>query len=86
MDSRYVGRHFCAAVGHRKYAEARGSKDGKNVISIFCGRVGVCHKIELRLAFGVWAPILHMQQLPKVARVRWRVQTPNYLFFTDLRG
>ena len=70
MDSRYVGRHFCAAVGHRKYAEARDSKDGKNVISKFRGRVGVCHKIELRLTFGVWAPILHMQQLPKVARVR----------------
>ena len=70
MDSRYVGRHFCAAVGHRKYAEARDSKHGKNVISILRGRVGMCHKIELRLTFGVWAPILHMQQLPKVARVR----------------
>ena len=53
MDSRYVGRYFCAAVGQRKYAEARDSKDGKNVISIFRGRVGVCHKIELRLIFGV---------------------------------
>ena len=70
MDSYYVGRHFCASVGHRKYAEARDSKDGKNVISIFCGRVGVCHKIELRLTFGVWASILHMQQPPEVARVR----------------
>ena len=70
MDSYYVGRHFCAAVGHRKYAEARDSKDGKNVISKRGSRVGVCHKIELRLTFGVWAPILHMQQLPKVARVR----------------
>ena len=70
MDSYYVGRHFCAAVGHRKYAEARDSKDGKNVMSILCSRVGVCHKIELRLTFGVWAPILHMQQVPEVARVR----------------
>ena len=70
MDSRYVGRHFCAPVGHRKYEGPRGSKDGKNVIEFFCRRVGVCHKIELRLTFGVWAPILHMQQLPKVARVR----------------
>ena len=70
MDSYYVGRHFCAAVGHRKYAEARDSKDGKNVISKFRGRVGMSHEIELKLAFGVWAPILHMQQLPKVGRVR----------------
>ena len=70
MDSYYVGRHFCAAVGHRKYAEARDSKDGKNVISNLRGRVGMCHKIELRLTFGVLAYILHMQQLPKVARVR----------------
>ena len=70
MDSYHVGRHFCAAVGHRKYAEARDSKHGKNVISIFRGRVGMCHKIELRLAFGVLAYILHMKQLPKVARVR----------------
>ena len=70
MDSCYVGRHFCAPVGQRKYAGARDSKDGKNVISILCGRVGVCHKIELRLTFGVWASILDMQQLPKVARVR----------------
>ena len=70
MDCCYVGRHFCAAVGHCKYAEARGSKHGKNVISILRGRVGVCHEMELRLTFGVWAPILDMQQLPKVARVR----------------
>ena len=70
MDSRYVGRHFFAAVGHRKYAEARDSKHGKNVISNFCSRVGVWHKIEPRLTFGVLAHILHMQQLPKVARVR----------------
>ena len=53
MDSRYVGRHFCAAVGHRKYAEARDSKHGKNVKSILRGRVEMCHKIELRLTFGV---------------------------------
>ena len=70
MDSRYVGRHFCAAVGHRKYAEARGSKHGKNVILKLGSRVGVCHEIEPRLTFGVLAYILHMQQLPKVARVR----------------
>ena len=70
MDSHYVGRQFCAAVGQRKYAGPRGSKESKNVISIFRGRVGVCHEMELRLTFGVWAPILHMQQLPKVARVR----------------
>ena len=53
MDSYYVGRHFCAAVGHRKYAEARDSKHGKNVMSILRGRVGVCHEMELRLTFGV---------------------------------
>ena len=70
MDSYYVGRHFCAAVGQRKYAGPRGSKESKNVISIFRGRVGVCHEMELRLAFGVLAYILDMQQLPKVARVR----------------
>ena len=70
MDSCYVGRQFCASVGHRKYAEPRGSKESKNVISILHSRVGMCHKIELRLAFGVLAYILHMQQLPEVARVR----------------
>ena len=70
MDSCYVGHHFCAAVGQRKYAEARDSKQGKNVISIFRGRVGVCHKIELRLTFNLLAYILHVQQLPEVARVR----------------
>ena len=70
MDSYYVGRHFCAAVGQRKNAEPRGSKESKNVISIFRGRVGACHKIEPRLTFGVLAYILDMQQLPEVARVR----------------
>ena len=70
MDSYYVGRCFCAPVGHRKYAEARDSKDGKNVMSILRGRVGVCHEMELRLIFGVLAYILDMQQLPEVARVR----------------
>ena len=57
-------------MGHRKYAGARDSKEGKNVISNFRGRVGVCHKIERRLIFGVLAYILHMQQLAEVARVR----------------
>ena len=70
MDSYYVGRSFCAAVGQRKYEEARDSKHGKNVISNFRGRVEVSHKIERQLTFGVLAYILHMQQLPKVARVR----------------
>ena len=83
MDSRYVGRHFWAPVGHRKYAEARGSKHGKNVISILRSRVGMCHEMELRLTFGVLAPILDMKQLPEVARVRWRVQTPDYPFFEN---
>ena len=50
MDSRYVGRHFCAAVGHRKYAEARDSKEGKNVISKFRGRVGMCHEMDIVLS------------------------------------
>ena len=57
-------------VGHRKYEEARGSKHGKNVISILRGRVGMCHKIERQLSFGVLAYILDMEQLPEVARVR----------------
>ena len=70
-------------MGQRKYAGPRGSKESKNVISIFSGRVGVCHEMELRLTFGVLAYILHMQQLPEVARVRWRVETPNYPFFEN---
>ena len=70
MDSYYVGRHFCASVGHPKYAEPRGSKESKNVISILRGRVGVYHEMELRLIFGLLAPILHMQQLAEVGRVR----------------
>ena len=84
MDSYYVERHFSAAVGHRKYAEARDSKHGKNVISKRGSRVGVCHEIEPRLAFGVLAYILHMQQLPEVARVRRRVETPNYPLFENI--
>ena len=53
MDSCYVGRYFCARIGQRKYEEARDSKEGKNVMSNFRGRVGVCHEMELRLTFGV---------------------------------
>ena len=29
MNSHYVGRHLCVAVGQRKYAEARGSEKRK---------------------------------------------------------
>ena len=70
MNSHYVGRHFCTRIGQRKYAEARDSKEGKNPINTYYHAVEVCHKMENQLTLGLIAHILHMKQLPKVARLR----------------
>ena len=70
MDSYYVGRHFCAAIGQRKYAVARGSGKGNLVVFTMHGRVKGGHEMEKQLTLGLISHIVHMQQLPKVARVR----------------
>ena len=70
MDSYYVGRHFCAAIGQRKYAVARGSGKGNLVVFTMRGRVEGGHLMEKSLTLGIFAGIFDMQQLPKVARVR----------------
>ena len=80
MDSHYVGRRLCTLFWPRTCMEARDSEEGKNPISLLRGRVETCHAIEPRPSLGVLAHILDVQQLPKVARLRRRAETPNYLF------
>ena len=70
MNSHYVGRHFCAAEGQRKYAEARGSKEGKNPIHTCYHAVEVSQEMVKQLTLGLIAHILDVQQLPEVARLR----------------
>lgn len=70
MDSHYVGRHLCTRIGPRTCAEARDSKEGKNPINTYNHAVEVGHEMEKQLTLGVLAHILHVKQLPKVARLR----------------
>ena len=70
MDSHYVGRHLCAVVGPRTCAEARDSKGSKNPIYSYYHAVEVGHEMEKQITLGLIAHILHMKQLPKVARLR----------------
>ena len=51
MDSYYVGRHFGAAVGQRKYAVARGSGKVNLVAFTMHGRVEGDHKMDQSLTF-----------------------------------
>ena len=60
MDSYYVGRHFRAAVGQRKYAVARGSGKGNLVVFTMRGRVEGDHKMEKPLTLGILVGIFDM--------------------------
>ena len=70
MNSHYVGRQFCTRIGPRTCAEARDSKGSKNPIYSYYHAVEVGHEMEKQLTLGLIAHILHMKQLPKVARLR----------------
>ena len=70
MNSHYVARRLCTRIGPRTYAGARDSEEGKNPIINYFHASEVNHEIEKQLTPGLIAHILHMQQLPKVARVR----------------
>ena len=70
MDSHYVGRRLCTCIGPRTCAEARDSKGGKNPIYSYYHAVEVDHEMEEQITLGLIAHILHVKQLPKVARLR----------------
>ena len=70
MNSHYVGRRLCTRIVPRTCAGARASKHGKNPIYTYYHAIEVSHEMEKQLTLGLIAHILHMKQLPKVARVR----------------
>ena len=57
MDSHYVGRHLYAAVGQRKYAEARDSEKRKFAMYNYKPPLECRHEMELRPSFGILAAI-----------------------------
>ena len=57
MDFNYVGRRLYAAVGQRKYAEARGSEKGKFALYNYKPALKCSHEMDVRLSFGSIAAI-----------------------------